>query len=334
MVRTRLFAALVATLVSTPLAAEPTVIKLASPGPVNSHLHINVFTPWAEAVTADSNGTLEVETHYGGSLGNFGVMYDRVLDNVAEIGFILTAFAGGKFRQQDVASLPFISRNSEEAAYGLWKVYEQGLTTDEFSEVKLLAVWVFPNAALHFNGPLPSLDQMNGKKIIASNAVASQIVEALGASPVTFRPDEAYQALSRKVADGALMPFTGMEVFRIHEVTDHHLDAALGADAAILFMNKEAYAALPEEARAAIDKHSYGALSVLAGEKVDGAWAKGRDLVADSVSTLSAEEEANWREALAPVSKSWAASIDNGQAILEAFTAAVEEYRAEKAASN
>ena len=76
----------------------------------------------------------------------------------------------------------------------------------------------------------PTLDDFKGRKLIASNAIAAKIVTALGATPISFRPDEAYTAIQRGTTDGAVMPFTGMETFKVHEVTRHHLDAALGSD--------------------------------------------------------------------------------------------------------
>ena len=97
-------------------AAEPVVLKFNSPAPPRSFLHEGAFTPWAKAVSEASGGTLKVDMYFGGTLGNFGVTYDRVLDGVADIGFILTALAGGKFRQEDVAALPFESKSSLGAA--------------------------------------------------------------------------------------------------------------------------------------------------------------------------------------------------------------------------
>ncbi|HET7199153.1 MAG TPA: hypothetical protein VFI86_10820, partial [Burkholderiales bacterium] len=92
-----------------PAAAEPVVLKFNSPAPPPSFLHAGAFNPWAKAVSEASGSTLKIEMYYGGTLGGFGVTYDRVLDGVADIGFILTALAKGKFRQEDVAALPFES---------------------------------------------------------------------------------------------------------------------------------------------------------------------------------------------------------------------------------
>src|SRR5437588_12257580 len=97
---------------ATPLAAEPITLKLNSPAPPWSYINKEVLTPWADAVSADSGGTLKVQTFFGGTLGTFGNTYDRVLDQVVDIGFILTAFAAGKIKQQDVAALPFEAENA------------------------------------------------------------------------------------------------------------------------------------------------------------------------------------------------------------------------------
>jgi TRAP-type C4-dicarboxylate transport system substrate-binding protein len=316
-----------AVLIAAPVAAQTITLKLNSPAPPRSYLHSGVFEPWAKAVEADSGGTLKIQMFYGGTLGHFGVNYDRVVDGVADIGFILTAMAGGKLKQQDVASLPFETKSSTEAAVALWKLFEKGVTAPEFNQVKPLGIWVFPNAALHTKDPVKTLEDVKGKKLVASNLIAGKIATALGATPLTFRPDEAYQAISRGTADGGLMPFTGMAVFKINEVTKHHLDEALGSDSALLFMNKASYDKLPPQAKAAIDKHSYLPLTQKLGAKTTEEWERTRNIVKDRVVSLNPAEEKRWQAALAPIAKEWAANTPGGAKVLEAFRAEIAAQR-------
>src|SRR5215510_4491927 len=260
------------------LNAEPILLKLNSPAPPWSFVNKEVLGPWAEAVTAASDGTLQVQTFYGGTLGNFGNTYDRVVDQVVDVGFILFAFASGKFKQQDVAALPFEAETSVLSSTALWNIYAKGVTASEFDAVRPLGLWTFPNAAIHSREPIRTLDDFKGKKLIASNAIAAKMIPLLGATPISFRPDEAYTAIQRGTTDGVLMPFTGMETFKVHEVTRHHVDAALGSDPGMLFMNRQRYESLPPKAKAAIDKHSYLQLSRAFGEKTDEQWQKSRTL--------------------------------------------------------
>jgi TRAP-type C4-dicarboxylate transport system substrate-binding protein len=313
-----------------PLAAEPVTLKLNSPAPPWSYINKEVLGPWAEAVTAASDGTLQVQTFYGGTLGNFGNTYDRVVDQVVDVGFILFAFASGKFKQQDVAALPFEAETSILSSMALWNIYETGVTAKEFDAVRPLGLWTFPNAAIHSREPIRTLDDFKGKKLIASNAIAAKMIPALGATPISFRPDEAYTALQRGTTDGALMPFTGMETFKLHEVTKYHLDAALGGDAAMFFIGKQRYDALPAKAKEAIDRNSYLPLARKLGEKTQEQWEKSRNLVKDSVVTLSPEQEAEWRKRVAPIAVEWAQNVPNGAKVLDAFRAAVAAQRAQK----
>lgn len=328
MLRRTLLGAVAAAAVAGPLTAEPITLKLNSPAPPMSYVHREVLTPWAEAVTADSDGTLKIQTFYGGTLGSFANTYDRVVDEVVDIGFILTAFAAGKFRRQEVAALPFEAETAVLASNALWKLYEKGVTAVEFDAVKPLGLWTFPNAAIHSKEPIKSLDDFRGKKLVASNAIAAKIVTALGATPISFRPDEAYTAIQRGTVDGAVMPFTGMETFKLHEQTKHHLDVALGSDPALLMINRKKYDALPPKAKAAIDKHSNAALSALFGQKTQEQWQKSRGVVSDRVSTLTREQEAEWKKRLAPIAAEWAQGVPDGGKVLEAFRAEVSAARA------
>jgi len=319
--------ALALAFVCAPAFAEPIVLKFNSPAPPRSFLHDGAFTPWAKAVTDDSGGTLKVETYFGGTLGNFGVTYDRVIDGVADVGFILTAFAGGKFRQQDVAALPFESKTSLAASNALWHLFEKGVTAQEFDAVKPLGIWTFPNAALNSKAPLQSLDDLKGKKITVSNAIAGRTVVALGAAPVSLRPDEVYQAVSRGIADAALMPLTGVATFKVSEVATHSLDVAMGADSAMVFISKKRWDSLPPQARAAIEKHSYLGFSQRLGQVTDAEWKRARGILKD-IRELPDAEEARWKSRVAPVAEQWARETPDGERVLQAFRAEVAAFEA------
>jgi TRAP-type C4-dicarboxylate transport system substrate-binding protein len=309
------------------VAADLTVLKFNSPAPPPSFLHGGAFNPWAKAVSEASGGTLKVEMYYGGTLGGFNVTYDRVVDGVADIGFILTALAGGKFRQQDVAALPFESKSSLAAATALWNIFEKGVTAGEFDAVKPLGIWTFPNSALNARQPVKTLDDLKGRKLTVSNAIAGRTVVALGAAPVTMPPTEVYQALSRGLADMALMPLTGVATFKIDDVAKHHVDVALGADSAMVFMSRKRWDSLPPQAKAAIDKHSYLSFSQTLGRAADAEWARSRGSLKE-VTTLSDAEEARWKKLVAPVAEQWARETSNGARVLAAFRAEIAAFEA------
>ena len=322
--------ALAGALLATPALAAPITLKFNSPAPPPSFLHNNVFRPWIAKVEKASKGTLKIQLFVGGTLGNFKVNYDRVVDGVADIGFILNAFTGGKFKKLDVAELPFQSKNSTEAAYSLWKLYASGIANDEFDKVKPLAIWTFPNAALHTKKKITSLADLKGMRIATSNVSTSQIVKLLGAVPVTFTPPDTYETIRRGIAGGALMPFTGMRIFKINEVTSHHLDEPLGAATALMFINKKKYDSLPPEAKAALDKYSYLPLSEITGKATDAYWNSARAMVAKSTNELSPEQEKKWEEVTKPVIADWVKKTPDGAKLLKLFQDGIKDYRSGK----
>src|SRR5262249_18775720 len=178
--------------------------------------------------------------------------------------------------------------------------------------------------------PIRTLDDFKGRKLIATNAIAAKIVAALGATPISFRPDEAYTAIQRGTTDGVLMPFTGMETFKVHEVTRHHIDAALGSDPGMLFMNRQRYESLPPKAKAAIDKHSYLQLSRAFGEKTQEQGRKWPARVKDRTAPSAPEQEAESKKRLAPTASEWVQAGPDGAKVLEAFRAEVAAARATK----
>ena len=173
-----------------------------------------------------------------------------------------------------------------------------------------------------------TLEDLKGSKITVSNLIAGRAVGALGAAAVTLRPDEVYQALSRGIADMALMPLTGVATFKIFEVARHQVDVAMGSDSAMVFMSRKRWESLPAQAKAAIEKHSYLAFSRRLGEAADGEWNRARGTLKD-IRALPAEEEARWKERVAPVAEQWARETPNGARVLEAFRAEIAAFEAQ-----
>lgn len=309
-------------------AQQPIVLKFNSPAPLRSFLHLAAFTPWAEDVTKASEGTLKVDTFYGGTLGNFGVTYDRVVDGVADIGFIVASFAQGKFRLHEVGALPFESRNSMEASTALWKIYEKGVTASEFSEVRPIGIFVFSNAAIHSKEPIRAVADMKGRKITTGNSVTAKIVITLGGTPVTFRPDELYQVLMRGTADGSLINFSAVRTFKLSEVVKHHVDLPLGGDPALVIMSRKKYDSLPAKAKATIDRYSNLQFSQKLARLADEDWTGAHDSVKDRITPISAQEEDRWRKALAPVAVAWSKEVPNGAKAVAAFRQEVKAFRA------
>jgi TRAP-type C4-dicarboxylate transport system substrate-binding protein len=296
-------------------------------------MHKAVFEPWIEKVVAESEGTLNIRTFYSSPLGNYRNMYDRVLDGVVDIAFTSLAPIGGKFIQTDVASLPFEVENALEGSIALWNLYEQGVITKEFNNIKLLGIFMFPNSALHVSDrPIRTMEDFSGIKMRTAGKLQSDTLLLLGGWPVTAAIGDTYQGLNRGVFDGAVIPWTGVAPFKLDEVTHYHLNAPMGSSTAMIFMNQDAYDALPAAAQRAIDNNSGMSLTKWAGghSDTDAKAIEKRVAAQDNqvVEDISPAEAARWKAKLQPIIDEWVANTPNGEYVLAEFRKQIALIRA------
>lgn len=313
-------------------SASADTLSFASPLAGRASLHTEVFEPWIEKIVAESEGELTIRSFHSSPLGNYNNMYDRVLDGVVDIAFTTTAQVGGQFRHSDVAALPIEASTSYESSVALWKLYESGLISHEYSDIKLLGLFVFPSAALHMRSrSVRTLEDLSRAKIRTAGKLQSDMLARLGGSPVTATPSDIYQGLNRGVFDGAIMPWTGVEPFKLDEVTRFHLNAALGSSVAMVFMNIQAFDELPQSAQLAIENNSGLSLSMLLAQHADRDAANIEYAVSQHpdqiIEQLEPDEAERWHAVLQPLVDEWSSKEAGNKEILAAFREQVRILR-------
>lgn len=308
-------------------AGAQTVLRFATTLPEGAGIVRDFLQPWAESVTADSNGALTIEVLNGPTIANSRNVFEQVLTGVVDIAWGTHGAMPTPFPRTSVVVLPFEVDNAITGSEALWSLYEQGLLDGEYDLIAPLGLVATPPAGLHSVDPVDTLDDMAGLKVRASDAIAAQVITALGAAPIALTPPELYQGVSQGVVGSVHTPYTGLVTFNLQEVTHDHLDAALGSLPGMIFINRAVYDGLPADARAALDAHSGLTLSRDFATWFDTFNTTARDSVIGTeghrVHALSAEQETAWRDATAPVTEEWLASTPNGAAILAALRAAL-----------
>jgi TRAP-type C4-dicarboxylate transport system substrate-binding protein len=324
-----------AVLASAAQADEPTTLRFAIPGSgPQSPTWALLWQPWIQKVEADADGTLKLQTYFGGTLANLFNVYDRVGSGVAEIGTGVQGSVGGKFPGSSVVELPS-DIAGKEGAPGFWKIFQDGLISAEYTETKPIFLFIYPQSFLNTTKPIAKLDDVKGLKIATLTRADAEVANRLGGAPVTTNPAEVYEMLQRGGANGIIIGWLGLVGFKLAEVTNNHVVVGLGSGGAFLVTNKEAYAKLPEKARAAIDKNGGTAGSKWAGEQIDLIYSNSekivRGLPSHNIGPLAPAEYARYqKEIVTPLTEDWKKRIPNGEAILAAYRAEVLKVRAEK----
>jgi TRAP-type C4-dicarboxylate transport system substrate-binding protein len=314
--------------------ADETVLRFAPLAQPGTAALTEFYRPWTDKVNAAAPGALKIDLREGTTLANTINIYERVMGDVVQIGFVLFNYVSGKFPLAEVAALPNIADNSAEASAALWRLYKTGLLDKEFNEAKPLMLIGLPQSLLHLAKPPKSLEDLTGLKIVAPTQITSLSTAHLGATPLSISSPEAYTAILRGTADGTVLSYNVYTSFKIGEVTTFHIDAPLGTAAGMIFMKKSVYDALSPEAKKAIDQNSGEAASRAWGKWWDGDNEKGRQLAKSDpkqkVVTLDAATQHLWAKKLDGAIEEWGKSRPGIDKAIAEYKRLVAEVKAGK----
>ena len=235
---------------------------------------INRNTVWgkpydflAEEVARISNRELEIE-YAGGSdvIGGFDAP-----EAVANGVFDMSHSANSYFAGAMPSSISLASGNAsleELKSGGVLDAYADILMKQR--GVKMLGMPLSGvGYVLQVRGKPSDLSYFKGKKI-RSIPLYDPILEALGATPVTTSPAEAYTAMERGVVDGLGWPDIGLLDFKFYEQAKFVMLPDFYQLRTVTLINPNSFNGLPEELQGVLTEASASADSI--GAK----WAKGK----------------------------------------------------------
>jgi len=316
---------------ATPSLAQKQTLKMAYwTGP--AHHMAKTLQVWADMIKDASGGNLIIEIDKA-PLAKPDGQYDLIKNGVRDLVWIVPAYTRGRFEMLAVAETPFLCPNATVCSPALWKWYEKhGLIDKEFTDTKLLNVFVHGPGTIHTRKPATTLEQLKGIKLRAGGA-GVPISQALGMSAIAAPATEAHEMLSRGTIDGVLFPYEAMNSFRLTEQVKAHLEIPGGLYTATfaIVANKDAFAKLTPANQAALMKVSGLAGSAFFGKAWDAADKVARDDAVkrgNTINTLSAAELARWQPLLKFVRDQWLAEAKkrglDGEALLKDFEAMVK----------
>lgn len=293
-----------------------------------------ILTPWAQEVTEASNGALTIQMFPGGTLGRDPAQQLQLVENgVIDIAWIIPGYTPGRFQEGTVVELPFLVDDSASGSYATWQMYEQGLFAGDYNQLKMLGIFASPTNFIAAMQPIVEPSDMRGVNFRAPGPTLLSAVQLLGAVPIggITGPGLA-EALSRGLISGTSTQWGAVATFRVADVLTHYNTVPMGATPMLVVMNRARYESLSEEAKAVLDEYSGAAFSERFGRAFDEDNARLRgEIEASGIATIIDPDEAllaRWRESLDVSVDNWIAENGGGQQLIEAFQAALDEYRA------
>ena len=303
-----LAAAAIFALVATPAWAQKQTLRMAYwAGP--AHHMVKTQEAWIKTIEQASGGNLTVEVDKA-ALAKPDGQYDLVKNGVRDMVWHVAAYTRGRFDLLSAGEIPFLCPNASACSPALWRWYaKHGLAAKEFTDTKLLNVFVHGPGTIHTLKPVKTIEEIKGIKIRAGGA-GVPIAKALGMSVVAMPATEAHEALSRGTVDGVLFPWEAIDSFRLSELTKAHLEVPGGLYTAtfVIIVNKDAFAKLTPGNQAALTKASGEAGSTLFGKAWDAADSVGRENAkkrGNAIQTLAPAELERWKPMLNFVRDQW-----------------------------
>ncbi|MEM6677353.1 MAG: TRAP transporter substrate-binding protein [Pseudomonadota bacterium] len=299
-----------------------------------------LIEPWAERVTAASDGRIAFEIFPSMALGGKPPeLYNQVRSGVADIVWTLPGYTPGVFPRLEVFELPTVHGGS--AAVTTKAIQDvMPLLAGDLGDVKPLLIHTHAGNALHLvnkdvNGPA----DVAGLKLRSPSRTGVWMLETWGAEPVGLPVPALPQALSKGTIDGALIPFEVAIPLKIAQLAAYSVELAGGrrfGTAAFMFaMNQERFAALPADLQAVIDAHSGAALAGEIGAAWDAIEPIGKKIATDqgrTVKTLSPEASAEFDALHESLTGRWLEEVAgkgiDGDALLAAALDAMKAHSA------
>lgn len=284
---------------------EPITLRLATPWPPGDPPTVKC-EEFAASFNARTDGKVTIEVHPGESLVKTQESMDAVRTGAVE----MAGFPIGVFTSLDprfaAAEVPFMYNGvrADAAAQEYLQPMYNEFMPDKFNQ-KMLASFTCSGLEIGSTTPVKTLEDFEGMLIHSISPVCSQVIEALGAAPVSAPFVEGYTVLEKKTCDATIVASMFMVIFKLYEVADYLTTGYIIPASLCVTVNMDAYDSLPKDIQKLLDEEGLK-LQRDANEFFIGETDKNpKALVAEGMEhyVLPAAERARWRDVVWPVSE-------------------------------
>lgn len=282
------------------------------------------YIGFAEAVTANSDGKLEIVVHPAGSLYKGSEILRAVRSGQVPIG---GRYMGAHAKEDPIFGLdvvPFVATDFDDA----WKLYQASKPAIEGAleerGMKLLYMPIWPPQGLFTQNEVNSMADMGGAKFRAADANTSRLAVLMGATPTKTEATEISQAFSTGVAD-SMMGSGAIGVFqKMWDNVDYFYTVNAWLPKSAVIVNLDAWNGLDAGTQQVVlDAAAEAEAKVW--EEVKGVTQGYNDAMAENGMKVSAPSEqlaADFRAIGKTMSEEWAENAgEAGAAALDAFNA-------------
>lgn len=301
--------------------AKPITLRFAHQNPATGLSSITCVDPWLDKVEEATKGKVKIQRYYGQTLSKGKDIWNATKMGITDIGWCFHGYWPGMTPLSDVISLPALPfKTAEKGSEILWNAYQKFPELQkEYKDVKVLLFYTSdPYTLITINKPVKTLEDIKGMKIRMSGGPPTDMMKALGGTPMLIPMPDNYISLQKGVIDGMGAPWEAINVWRFYEVVNYYTQVPFPAVYFSISMNKKKWESLSKDVQDAIMSVSGEFGSKFWGRhffdqmKAEGIKKVKEQGNGDNIFELSAEENERWlKTGGEPVWENWVKKMES-----------------------
>ena len=293
---------------------------------------------WATALSDATGGQVTSEITYGGALFPGPESLEGVSSGIADFASTTPGYHPGELPLSQFLVIFEIGSGVDERggmliALKLFEEFPELEAEWEAQGLKPVTFMIFDPYYFISTQEITNLEDLEGLRTSAVGQFSPRLVEAIGMTGVNMPTAETYTGLSTGTIDATFTCGDCQVAGKTYEVASHSLGVGpvLSLPVVIGFMSLDKFESLPESVQETIDELRYTTSYDGVQRMVDRS-AEVREVLEENttLTDMSEEDLAAWKEAAPDFRAEWAESIDAmelpGTAIYERYQELVEEY--------
>jgi TRAP-type transport system periplasmic protein len=309
---------------SAPTVATPAkviTLKYAEANAKGGWYGTHSMLPWIESMEKATKGQIKIDVYENETLLKSPAIWNGVITGVADIGWCVNVVMPGKFPVGDIMTLPLLPfKSAEHSTTVFWMLYQKyPALRDEFKDVHVLEISPSePYFLLNTKREVKTMDDLKGLKLRVSAGPQAEMMQSIGASPISMGMGDVYLNLQKGVLDGLATPWEAVYSWKFYEVAKYYTYVPLLCNNAYRIMNTKVWDSLSPDLQKAIDSVNGAEGSKIWGRtQFDDLTAVARSEVknkgyAMQEYTLPADELTKWQNTAAkPIWDKWVSNMKN-----------------------
>lgn len=214
---------------------------------------------WTKTLAEKSKGAISAEIKGFNEMGLKGPEVLRLMSSGAlEIGATVLAYLAADDPTNEAVDIAGLITSVEQSRKATEASKAMYLTLFQKFGVKLLAAGTYPAQVLYCNAELKGLADVRGRKIRVAGRSQSELIEALGGTPVTMAFGEVVPAMQNKTVDCGITGTLSGNLAKWNEVSTHLLALPLSWGQIAYAVNVKSWEKMDPRVRSLIETEIKG----------------------------------------------------------------------------